>query len=199
MPSPVINKNINDNLMQIYNRHKRVVDNITWPDKFETHSYGEVYEEWLSEYRTTAKNILEIGILGGESLLMWEEYFTGKVYGIDCSEQPLDGQFDLRPLINSGHNIVIMDASSKSDTYKWCNFKFDVIIEDAGHSVEQQFAIYNNFKPYIADKGIYIIEDIQDIDKTIKAFQNIDKEKNIIIIDRRKVKGRYDDVMVVIK
>jgi cephalosporin hydroxylase len=168
------------------------------------HSYLSVYEEILAPYRTTAKNILEIGLFNGASLLMWEQYFAGAVFGIDCSETPHGGMADLRPLIKEGtHNIFICDAESR-EAIKKCfhafdDIKFDVIIEDAGHDVEQQVKIYYALKPFLNKGSIYIIEDVQNIDKDKISFENIDREKEVTIIDRRNLRERYDDVIVIIK
>ena len=182
-----------ETLQQIFSR--------TGGDKGSVHSYIEAYEDIFPLYRNTARKVLEIGLLNGESLLMWEEYFgREKVYGIDCSETPLDGMADLRPLIEAGHQISILDATNErqvSDTFG--NIKFDVIIEDASHSVDQQVQIYNVFKKYLSPTGIYIIEDVQDIDATRSTFENLDSEKTIEILDRRNVKFRYDDVIILIK
>lgn len=171
-----------------------------WPDKDSIHTYIDVYEEILKPYREKAKNVLEIGLFSGQSLRMWEQYFTGKVYGIDCSELPCGGLQDLRPMIAEGtHNIIIMDGTSKVDIEK--NFKgvkFDVIIDDGSHNLEHQLESYKHFKSHIAKGGIYIIEDIQDIEANKDVFLQIDSTKNVEILDRRKIKGRYDDVMIVI-
>lgn len=171
-------------------------------DKGTVHSYIEVYEEILAPYRERAVNVLEIGLFQGDSLRMWEQYFTNaKVYGIDCSETPHDGLADLRPMIAEGtHNIFILDAESISDVNRVFNgIVFDVIIEDAGHHKEQQEVIYSVFKPYLRENGIYIIEDIQDIDYNRREFETIDSKKTVEIIDRRNIKNRYDDVIVIIK
>jgi SAM-dependent methyltransferase len=180
-------------LLEIYN--KFYDPKTGWPDKGTVHSYIEVYEEILSPYRKTAKNILEIGLMNGESLRMWTEYFDGKVYGIDCDVKPIDGKADLFPIMAEGnHNVLIGDASNPEDIkLHFEGIKFDVVIEDAGHSIEQQLKIYSVLKPYIAEGGIYIIEDVQNIDKDgyLFAFSEI--------IDRRKIKGRYDDVLIIIK
>lgn len=170
-------------------------------DKNTVHSYLPVYEQILSPYRETAKNVLEIGLFNGHSLLMWEKYFAGTVYGIDCSDQPHGGLADLRPLIEEGsHHISIFDAENKSEVYgRFCDVKFDVIIEDAGHEVNQQLNLYKVWKPYLSENGIYIIEDVQAIDAHRHLFENIDTEKTVIIIDNRQVSLRYDDVLVIIK
>lgn len=169
-------------------------------DKGDLHSYLSIYEDILAPYRATAKNILEIGLFNGASLLMWEQYFEGKVYGIDCSEQPHGGMADLRPLINEGtHNIFIIDAENPLEVENnFKGIKFDVIIEDAGHHKEQQENIYATFKPYLNKGGIYIIEDIQDIDYNRRSFETIDSGKKVVIVDNREINNRYDDVLVII-
>lgn len=169
-------------------------------DKGDLHSYLSVYEEILEPYRETAKNVLEIGLFNGYSLLMWEKYFSGTVYGIDCSDQPHDGLADLRPLIQKGtHNIFIMDAENAYYiNMLFGNSKLDVIIEDAGHEINQQLNLYNVWKPYLSENSIYVIEDIQDIDATRHLFENIDSEKKVTIVDNRHLNSRYDDVLIII-
>lgn len=158
-------------------------------DKGSVHSYIPVYEEILAPYR--GGRMLEIGLFNGHSLRMWEQYFS-EAWGIDCDEQPHGGMADLRPMMGT-HNIKIMDAESESCLQQF-DRKFDVIIEDAGHDPEQQLKIYGNFKQLLSPGGIYIIEDIQDIDWNREIFGALGK-----IVDLRNIKGRYDDILVIIK
>lgn len=183
-------------LSEIYNKHKVG----EWPDKGSIHSYIEVYEEILASYRNTAKNILEIGLMSGESLRMWTEYFDGNVSGIDCDIKPINGLADLTQAINDGLKVYIGDAEREDDIKLFFEgIKFDVIIEDATHHVEQQVKIYNTLKSYLNKGAVYIIEDIQDINETKFIFEEyLDKEKQITILDRRHIKNRYDDVLVII-
>lgn len=181
-----------ESLQKIYDRNKRG----DWPDKGSTHSYIEIYETILRPYKYTAKNILEIGLMSGESLRMWNEYFAGDVYGIDCDTKPINGLADLTEAIKEGYNIYIGDAANPKDIERFFKGKkFDVVIEDANHDVEQQLQIYSALKPYMNHGSIYIIEDIQDIDRSRAIFETIGGE----VIDRRKEKGRYDDCLVIIK
>lgn len=173
-------------------------------DKGSVHSYVSVYEKLFEQYRESNNPILEIGLFNGHSLRMWEQYFFhgNECYGIDSDEQPHAGMADLRPMIIENiHNIYILDAENKEEVektfHRFC--EFDIILEDAAHSPMQQISIYNNFKKYLLKGGVYIIEDIQDIDATKELFENIDPEKEITILDRRHIKGRYDDVIVLIK
>jgi len=166
-------------------------------DKGSIHSYIEVYEDILRPYRYTATNILEIGLLAGASLRMWEKYFTGTVYGIDCDIKPIGGRYDLEPIIAEGNHKIIIGNAENPEVIKqhFSGIKFDVIIEDANHSVEQQLKLYENFQPYMNKGGLYIIEDIQDV----KNFPVILTENEVRLIDLRHVKNRYDDCIIVIK
>ncbi len=170
-------------------------------DKGSIHSYLPVYEEILSPYRETAKNILEIGVFQGNSLRIWQQYFNGTVYGVDCDIKPHGGLADLTDMIELGcFNIAIFDATNPELVkHFFGNIKFDVIVEDASHHIEQQVELYNAYKDYLSPNGIYIIEDIQDLDKDRNIFENLDNSKEITILDRRNIKNRYDDVLVIIK
>lgn len=171
-------------------------------DKNSVHSYIPVYEEILEPYRFTALNVLEVGLFNGSSMRMWEYYFqNAEVFGIDCDEQPHGGMADLRPMIAEGtHNIAIGDATDQYFIRKQLGrLKLDVVIEDAGHDLMQQLQIYYNLKPYLNKHSIYIIEDIQNIDANRSFFESIDPDKSIGILDRRHIKGRYDDVLVIIR
>lgn len=165
-------------------------------DKGSVHSYLPVYEEILAPYRTRAKNILEIGLFNGASLIMWEKYFSGIVYGVDCDVKPHGGMADLRPLIAAGtYNIFILDAEDPAQLEKhFKDIKFDVVLEDAGHHVEQQLRIYHNLKPYMNRNSLYVIEDVQSIDTTRHLFWPFGE-----IVDRRHILNRYDDVLILIR
>ena len=187
-----------ETLQQIW---RKLADEGYETDKGSVHSYISVYEEILSPYRDTAKNILEIGLFNGHSLRMWNEYFTkADVHGIDCSDQPHGGMADLRPMIEEGWNIHILDAENADKVKEvFGGMEFDVIIDDAGHHKEQQEVLYSVFKSYLKRDGIYIIEDIQDIDYNKRDFETIDRNKSVEIVDRRHINGRFDDVLVIIK
>ena len=163
-------------------------------DKGSVHSYIEVYEDLLKPYRN-CKNVLEIGILAGQSLLMWEEYFSeASVHGVDITDK------DLGPMIAAGtHKISIFNACDTEQVEKhFAGMKFDVIIEDASHALSDQLALYGIFKNYLTPNGIYIVEDVDKIDQVRQQFLSLDSSKVIQVIDHRLVKHRFDDVLVVI-
>lgn len=182
-----------NSLAEIYSRYS---SDDKFGDKGTVHSYIPVYEKILKPYRQTSKVVLEIGIFNGVSLRMWEEYFdTEEVHGVDISDQ-----FGLCQMIAEGcHKITLMDACN-SEAVESC-FKgvvFDVIVEDASHSLDDQLQIYKNFRNRMAPDGIYVIEDVADIDNNRHLFENIDPERRVQILDRRSLKKRFDDVLIVI-
>lgn len=196
-------------LAEIYDQHKGE-DCHSGTDKGTVHSFIEVYEEILAPYRLSAKRVLEIGILTGASLRLWEEYFAlAEVHGTDICDRPLEGLADLRPMIKEGsHHISLFDATDPVQVEQHFGIGtgngtpgsnlFDVIIEDASHSFWQQTTIYANFRTKLAPGGIYIIEDVDCLDEHRIDFENIDPTRSVKILDRRAVKSRYDDVLIVI-
>ena len=51
--------------------------------------YFEIYDRYLSRYRDTAVNIMEIGVFHGGSLQMWRDYFgpAANIYGVDINPE----------------------------------------------------------------------------------------------------------------
>ena len=163
-------------------------------DKNTTHSYGDVYEELLSPYRKNS-NILEIGLAYGESLEVWYEYFIdSKIYGLDIQDNEIKNYLsDTRFIIN------ICDATTEDCLKNYKDIKFDVIIDDASHKLEDQMMTYNLIKNNLNENGIYIIEDAIIDSNYNEIYKNLNLEKQIDIIDLRHKKNRRDDVLIVIK
>lgn len=172
-------------------------------DKGDVHTYLPVYEELVAPYRgRPSLHVLEIGVFKGQSIRMWERYFgpEAMVYGIDCELQPVGGMADLRPMIAEGtHHLLILDANNKSELdARLGDLKFDIIIEDASHALEHQLGIYANLRDRLTPDGLYVIEDIDRLDEVQPRFTNIDPSRRVRIFDRRHLRGRFDDVLVVI-
>jgi hypothetical protein len=179
-------------LAEIYARH-------LGSDKGTTHSYIEVYEKLLEPWRELPLRMLEIGLYNGDSLRMWEEYFThGEVWGIDRALRP-DKETDLRPMIaEGGHHIAILDATDRTAVAReFGRAEFDIVIEDASHRLEDTLQIYANFHSRFLPT-LYIVEDIQNIDRDYETLLRMDPYRRVRILDRRGLKGRYDDVLVIL-
>jgi len=161
-------------------------------DKGTAHTYIDEYEKLLGQYRENS-TVLEIGICQGESLKMWEEYFiNSNVYGIDITDQYIK---DL--IAENKYNIIIGDASSENILKHLNDLIFDVIIDDGSHLINDQINSFNILKNRMKPNGIYIIEDVNNLDSTIDTYKKL--HNNVEIIDNRHIKNRVDDVLVVYK
>lgn len=161
-------------------------------DKGTAHTYIDEYERLLKDHRE-GSTVLEIGICQGESLKMWNEYFINStVYGIDITDQ------NIKDLINENkYNIIIGDATSEEILTQLSDLKFDVIIDDGSHRIDDQINSFNILKDKMKPNGIYIIEDVNNINLSIDKLTEL--HNNIEIIDNRHIKNRVDDVLAVYK
>lgn len=136
--------------------------NASGSDKYFLHHYEHYYTDWLEPYRrTSGLTFLEIGVLHGESLKMWDSYFLGetkKIYGLAY------GQYDFESKTNfTGNTQVLKGDQSKNETMQLVKTKgpFDVIIDDGSHIPQHQvftfFHLWNSIKP----GGTYIVEDLE--------------------------------------
>jgi predicted methyltransferase len=162
-------------------------------DKNCLHSYVDnVYEELFEKYRYSAEKILEIGVDNGGSMFMWREYFEKAIItGIDnkpCS------QIENRDRINfinlDAYDIKIVDQLPND---------FDIIIDDGPHTLESMTFFIKEYINKIKEDGILVVEDIQDFNWTNILRRQIPKGFYSDVRDLRKVRNRYDDILMIIR
>jgi hypothetical protein len=150
-------------------------------DKGTQHSYIEFYDAAFSNIRLKTLNVLEIGVLFGGSLKMWEEYFeNSNIYGIeDFSQKDGHGVYNHEPInvesiredLRTHCRIKLFEFSCEDEIQIKNNLsllKFDIIIDDGSHMLKQQKINIQNYFPLLSDGGIYICEDVQT---DAEAFQ----------------------------
>lgn len=112
--------------------------------------YLDIYENYFQLYnRFDRVKLLEIGVNKGGSLSIWQNYFpNGEIHGIDIKDnrQIKVGMFHL------GNQLDIDFLKRIADVYG----PFDFIIDDGGHTTEQQTTSFNTLFKY---SNIYVIED----------------------------------------
>lgn len=177
-------------------------------DKGTTHNFIDLYEALLRHYRHTATRLLEIGVWSGGSLRMWDTYFDNEEFNLVGVDKGFDTQWGPAPLPKPwDENIRIIKADStdpKLYSQLYRDGKFDIIIDDGSHILEDQIATYRILFPLLKPGGMYVIEDFGSIIEGIKqmSFEScctVIKEviPDCIIIDVRASKGKYNDVLVV--
>ena len=178
-------------------------------DKGAAHNYLEHYDRLFDDYKSKEINILEIGILWGESLKLWSKYFeNAKIYGIDIFHRQHNGSLisKERVLENlDGHNIhsiesvsscseeIDLETKRKEYLNQFEDGFFDIIIDDGQHNSESQIMTYNNFKSKVSKDGLYIIEDIKPDDYHLGNLKKLITSMEIVH------QGKGDDILGLIK
>ena len=170
-------------------------------DKLDWHSYIPVYEDVLAPIRHSAENVLEIGIHGGGSIVLWERYFSkAKVVGVDITG---DG------ILTSRTKELLGDRSTllwNTDAYTGGALQtlstqapggFDLIVDDGPHTIESQVYCASQYPSLLKTGGLLIIEDIDGMPNAQRIMNSLPSSVNGRIVDLRSQKGRFDDIMVI--
>lgn len=152
------------------------------------HSYTPFYSQLWSEKRKEIKRLFEIGIAGGASLRMWQDYFpNAEIYAIDNSE---------KTLINEGRIHSFKCDQGSVSQLKALEEKigkdFDIIIDDGSHYTEHQIMTAKALLPLLKKGGIYVIEDVHEAEMILKEFPDA------IYQEFEKKPGFYQDNNLII-
>lgn len=119
--------------------------------------YFEIYHRHFAKFVDQKVNVLEVGVYSGGSLEMWRSYFGEKshIYGVDIEEA-------CKIYENDHTSIFIGDQADRSF---WKTFKeevdgYDILIDDGGHTTEQQQTTLEEMLPNLNPGGVYLCEDI---------------------------------------
>ena len=138
-------------LLSYFENHKK------GPGIWKWLQYFDAYERHFARFRGTKVHILEIGVFSGGSIEMWREYFgpEASIYGVDI--QPACKCYE-----GPGVKIFIGD---QADRAFWQRFRqevlaLDIVIDDGGHTYEQQATTLEELLPHLRAGGIYMCEDV---------------------------------------
>jgi hypothetical protein len=129
--------------------------------------YFDVYENLLRKFCNKDITFVEIGVQNGGSLEIWKKYFSKKsrIIGIDLN--PKCKQFEK-------DNIEIHIGSQSDENFWKCFFDkvgpVDVVLDDGGHTNNQQIMTAINCIPNINNDGMLIVEDTHA--SYMKKFNN---------------------------
>lgn len=122
--------------------------------------YFEAYERFFSRYKNKNVTILEIGVFKGGSLQMWRDYFKTSwnkvtVYGIDIDPE-------CKKLEEEGIKIFIGSQEDRDFLHKVKKEmgEVDILIDDGGHTMNQQITSFEELFDLVSDTGIYLCEDL---------------------------------------
>lgn len=121
------------------------------------HNYSSFYHQLFSPLRHKPVNMLEIGVLGGNSLCMWEMFFDHPdtmIWGIDIHDK-----WKPSPKSRIQVRIGSQDDPRFLDSLVAEAGMFDIIIDDGSHYSVHQKASLNILWPSLKSGGIWITED----------------------------------------
>lgn len=116
----------------------------------------DVYERHLSHLQNEKINFVELGILNGSSLKVWEEYFpSANIVGVDIDPAKMRYTTERTKIYIGSQSDESLIHKIKEDYPDG----FDVILDDASHINELTFTSFNLLFSHLKKGGIYIIED----------------------------------------
>lgn len=119
------------------------------------HNYLVKYEKYLPFNKNDNIKILEIGVLNGESICLWKEYFpNANIVGIDIDETC--------KRFESENVIIEIGSQYDGDFLKKIIEKhgeFDMILDDGSHMNEHVIFSFKNLFSSVKSNGVYIVED----------------------------------------
>lgn len=129
--------------------------------------YFDFYHPHLKKFIGAPVHVVEIGVFSGGSMDMWKEYF-----GPHCQISGIDLEEACRTYEGDGVRIFIGD---QEDRGFWQQFRrdatpVDVLIDDGGHTPEQQMVTLEEMLPHLKPGGIYICEDVHGDNNRFAGF-----------------------------
>lgn len=145
-------------------------------DKYE-HGFCEIYQDLFEKKRLSVERVLEIGVFFGSSIRMWKEYFcNATIYGMDHF-LGLQGNGEMFQNASLFWDEMQKNPDPKIELVKIHQSKlglieefvekqissgnlFDIIIDDASHTMSHQQQSLGFFFPLLKSGGCFIIEDL---------------------------------------
>lgn len=166
---------------------------IGFTDKHTVHSYAPVYERLFSPRKDTTRNVAEIGVLEGGSIKVWEETFQhANIYGLDINLRNVKVKY--------GPRVTLHQANAYDSKFAATLPSFDIVIDDGPHSLESMKQVIHLYLPKLNDKGVLVIEDVQQISWVDDLRKCVPEHlrHHIQVQDLRNVKKRYDDILFIV-
>lgn len=118
--------------------------------------YFYIYDYLFSKYKDKKITFVEIGILDGGSLEIWKKFFgnQARIIGIDLNPE-------CKKFETQDYEVFV---GSQSDPIFWKNFflkvgKIDILLDDGGHTNDQQIITLMNCIKHINNGGLHVTED----------------------------------------
>ena len=120
------------------------------------HNYTELYERLFFPWKDEPITIFEIGVAGGGSLKMWEAYFPqARIFAVDILPKSAFNTARVKTLIADQAKRDQLQAAIDA-----AGGDIHILIDDGGHSMEQQQVSLGFLFKFVRPGGYYVIEDV---------------------------------------
>lgn len=126
---------------------------------YHKHPYTPIYSLLFGHLRNKPINFCEIGIAGGYSIKMWQEYF--------CKETKIvamDYDINLLAHINFKNVVTafidVQDEECIEKTFNTIGMTYDIILDDSDHIFESHIKIVKKATQFLKPGGVLLIEDV---------------------------------------
>jgi len=119
--------------------------------------YFEIYERHLERFRNREVHLLEIGVNHGGSLQMWKAYLGDRahIHGVDIDPRCKMLEEDrVRVYIGDQADPAFLQSLRREIP------QVDVLIDDGGHTMQQQLVTFEQMFDHVAEDGVYLCEDL---------------------------------------
>lgn len=160
---------------------------------WDSHLFGEYYDDTFQDIKDNKLNILEIGIQFGGSVRLLHDYFqNSEIHCIDIHDRWNNADIMDYPRLHRHY----FNAYDIDNTISRLGTTFDIIIDDGPHTLESQIYFIENMGKLLNDGGILILEDVpvSKIDLLTSLIKTEYKVFNWYDINKR-----FDDVIIEIK
>jgi len=148
-------------------------------DKCSVHSYGAFYDQLFASRRF--KCLVEIGVESGASMRAWKS-IDHEMHVIGVDKQKVSGLNVIQAFTPDYFPLM-----RHLETFEKVP---DLIVDDGSHREWDQVLGWHYLYPFMADGGIYVIEDLPD-DDVVNRFRFY----GWTIEDFRPTSGIWDDVI----
>lgn len=118
--------------------------------------YFDIYDRHFARFRGREIVMVEIGVYHGGSLGMWKSYFgpQARLVGVDINPRALK-------FADDQVTVIIGDQSDRAflKDLRRRYPRIDILLDDGGHSMNQQIVSFEELFEAVADDGVYMIED----------------------------------------
>ncbi len=169
-------------------------------DKIFTHTFDRVYGPVLNRFKNKPGVLLELGARFGGSAMLWRHLLPEfRLELVDIEPENFNPAY-IPLLTNTQFKHCDAYTQETVNFYKELHPEgYDVIIEDGPHTLDTQIYAVQNYCDLLKSGGVLVVEDISDIEHIDELIKHIPMGHSFEYFDLRGVKGRFDDIALVIR